>query len=209
MNNSQFETSNLTVGVNEHTGDTCFVYRGPSMAPIFKNGDLLYLSLEKHDFSAGDIIVFSKLEKSNFVVHRIVAKTDQGYVTRGDHNLRTDEDVVPFKHVIGKVIGVEKQGKRISVTGGRRGLCLARLRWSLQASYTSSLPWLGAPYRWLKARRWVGRVWHPHITTVQLQTPDGTMIKYVVRGKTVATWQPELKRFLCSRPYDLIIFPPE
>ena len=183
-----------------------FRYTGSSMLPTFKPGQVLYVRPMVESPRPGDVVVYKSGKQ--IIVHRVKALQANGFITRGDNNPRDDTPIKP-QQIIGIVKKVDDWGRPRSVMGGRRGLWLAQLRWILQALYTNSLPWLGAPYRWLKARRWAGRIWQPHITTVQLQTQDGPMIKYVVLGKTVATWQPELKRFLCRRPYDLIIFPPE
>ena len=185
----------------------CFIYHGLSMTPTFQPGQVLYVRPMAVMLLSGDVVVYKSGEK--LIVHRIKAIQGEGIITRGDNNLDEDPYLVRPEQIIGVVESAGDWDRQRPVTGGRSGLYLALLRWSLLEVYTNSLPWLGAPYRWLKAQRWVGRIWHPRVTTVQLQSQDGLLIKYVVHGKTMATWQPELKYFICRRPYDLIIFPPE
>lgn len=67
----------------------------------------------KHDPSAGDIVVFREdypLTDSDWVVHRVVAETDGGYLTKGDANDYTDQsekmhfDPVTSKNLAGVVV---------------------------------------------------------------------------------------------------------
>jgi hypothetical protein len=183
-----------------------FRYHGSSMRPTFKPGQVLYIRPEGHAVQPGDVVVYRKGEE--YIVHRVSSVRSDGIHTRGDNSTREDDGPIPAEQIVGVVEKMDDWGNIHPVAGGEKGLSFVRLRWGLGGIFQKMLPWLGAPYRWLKAHRWVPRIWHPYITTLQLQTKNGSLVKYVVRGKTVATWQPELRRFTCRRPYDLIIFPP-
>jgi hypothetical protein len=182
-------------------------YHGLSMCPTFKPGQVLYVRPEAEGVQPGDVVVYRQGDET--IVHRVKSVQGTGIHTRGDNNPREDETPIPADQIIGVVEKVDDWGTFHPVASGRKGLWFARLRWGMRGMFHKMLPWLGAPYRWLKASRWVPRLWRPYITTVQLQTQNGILIKYVVHGKTVATWQPQQSRFTCRRPYDLIIFPPE
>lgn len=184
-----------------------FRYRGLSMRSTFKPGQVLYMHPQAEGVQPGDVVVYRNgLE---YIVHRVNSLQEDGIHTRGDNNPHEDEAPITSDQIIGVVEKVDDWGNSHAVTGGWKGLWLARLRWGTYSMFNKMLPWLGAPYRWLKAKRWVARFWHPRITIVHLQVENGIMVKYIVRGKTVATWQPKLSRFTYQRPYDLIIFPPE
>jgi hypothetical protein len=184
-----------------------FRYSGLSMRSTFTAGQMLYLRPEARNIQPGDVVIYRRGEEH--IVHRVYAVTPAGLRTRGDDNPMVDGLIVPLDDIVGVVEGAEGTEGLQPVIGGRRGLCKARLRWGIRGFFTRRLPWLGAPYRWLKAKRWVNRFWQPQVTTVRLKSDNGVVVKYVVRGKTVATWQAQEARFTCSKPYDLVIFPPE
>jgi len=184
-----------------------FRYNGPSMLPTFKPGQVLYIRPQERAIQPGDVVVFNR--ENEYIVHRVIAVTPEGISTRGDNNPQGDPWLLTPDQVLGVVEKAEDWDKTHAVSGGTPALLKAKTRWGIKALFTRSLPWLGAPYRWLKARRWAAKIWHPSITQIQLQTNEGVMIKYLVRGKTVATWYPRPGRFICRRPYDLVIFPPK
>ena len=161
-----------------------FRYTGSSMVPTFKPGQVLYIRPVSRDIQPGDVIVYHRGD--DYVVHRVHSVQPDGMRTRGDNNPIEDESPVPLENVIGVVEKVDDWGDIRPVTGGKKGLWQAQARWELRALNNRILPWLGAPYRLIKARRWVSKVWHPRITRIQLQTTSGMVIKYVSNGKTVA-----------------------
>lgn len=184
-----------------------FRYKGPSMRPTFKPGQVLYICPEGRAFRPGDVVVYKSGAVN--VVHRVCAVTAEGVMTRGDNNLSVDAQLIPFEEILGVVERAEDWDATRGVTGGRWGLWRARARWRWKTLWLRSLPWLGAPYRWLKARRWVGRLWRPRVTMVRVNSSGSEIVKYVVDGNTVATFEPASGRFTYRRPYDLVIFPPE
>ncbi len=184
-----------------------FRYSGTSMRTTFKPGQVLYVHPRAKGVQPGDVVVYRK--DGEYIVHRVKEVQPGHVITRGDNNPNDDLEFILLDDIVGVVEKVDEWGNSHPVAGGRKGLWVARLRWELTAFFNWLRPVIGAPYRWLKTRRWVSRVWHPGVTTIQLRTLDGVMVKYLVRGKTVATWQPRNARFTCRRPYDLIIFPPE
>lgn len=178
-------------------------YHGPSMYPTFKPGQVLYLRPESHGVEPGDVVVYRC--GNTYIVHRVQLVQQEGFSTRGDNNPRADEAPIPQEEIIGVVDKVDDWGKLHPVTGGKRGLWQARMRWETKSLYHSLLPWLGAPYRWLKKRGWIRKLWHPPVERVHFQTLTGPIVKYISRGKIVAIWQPESSSFTCRRPYDLVI----
>ena len=193
---------NLQVFTNENK----FRYAGSSMRSTFKPGQVLYLRPTVKGIVAGDIVVYDS--GGEYIVHRVKEVKEKGISTRGDNNLHDDVNFVSLGQIVGVVETVDDWGSFHSVKGGRKGLWIARLRWGVLALNNYLRPVVGAPYRWLKVSHWINKVWHPEVTSIQLRIPEGIIIKFIVRGKTVASWQPQLKRFICRRPYDLIIHSP-
>ena len=84
-------------------GNTSYIMLlGNSMSPTIESGTFVIVKSEQ-DYSLGDIIAFIN-EDSRNVVHRIVDKTDTGYVTKGDNNPKDDPGIVKTENVVGKTI---------------------------------------------------------------------------------------------------------
>ncbi|MCE9652821.1 MAG: signal peptidase I [Nitrosarchaeum sp.] len=77
---------------------------GNSMHGTMESGTFIVAKPDPQ-YYLGDIIAFIN-EKDLNVVHRIVEQTDDGFVTKGDNNPRNDPKVIPFDHVLGRVLFV-------------------------------------------------------------------------------------------------------
>lgn len=90
-----------------------------SMTPTLNRGDLFLIN----PFSkgkVGDIVVFSM--NGQWTVHRIYAETSEGYITKGDNNIATDQqdgriDAVKKKDIIGTVVTVFDKPVRVPYVG--------------------------------------------------------------------------------------------
>ena len=191
----------------------CFAYHGHSMAPTFHSGHLLYVRPTARDIAPGDVIVFASPSGDACTVHRVVAVSAAGVLTRGDNNARQDGQPIPFARVVGRVEAVQQQGRLKPVRGGKPALWWARMGWVTRRARAWLRARLGAPYRALRAsprlRRVLARCFSRQIEVVRLETPHGPLVKYICRGRTVARWWPRLQRFECLKPYDLFIPRPE
>ena len=184
-----------------------FRYRGPSMRSTFTPGQVLFVDPEICEIKAGDVILF-RTEQGN-VVHRVREVTPQGIRTRGDNNPRDDDDLVQWSQVLGRVEHVDTGDEIQLVTGGSRGLLRADFRWTTWSLFNRLRPGLGWLYRLLKVKRIVLCFWHPKIVQLALKSELGEMTKYLVNGKTVATWDPQTRQLTCRKPYDMVIQPPQ
>lgn len=183
-----------------------FQYTGASMQPTLKPGQIIYVRPQVQDIQRGDVIVYR--QSHGYVVHRVRDLKDDLLITRGDNNPQEDQQLVHPDQIVGVAVHVDQNGSFRKIHGGWMAFWRANLRWKTRAWYQNLLPLIGAPYRWLKARRWVGRVWKPKVTQVRLVTQEGEVVKYLVSGKVVATWNPATARFTYRHPYDLVIFQP-
>lgn len=71
-----------------------------SMEPTLKVGGILYYKeIDKSEYKVNDIVVF----KSNkyLISHRIVEKTHNGFITKGDANKNIDSNKVLFNKALG------------------------------------------------------------------------------------------------------------
>jgi hypothetical protein len=204
------------------------------MSGTFQPGDCLLLSaILLSDVQTGDVIVFRKInhqagkgelaeaEADNSLgevhimgidqpvmelVHRVKAITKDGLITWGDNNLYPDSDLVTADNLVGKVTALERHAKRIPVAGSLIGILRARFLRTWKFHLWLLIVKIGRkPYRWLKARKWIPKLWHPTFVKLQLSYENGPVVKYIHGGKTIASWWPQKKRFVCRKPYDLVL----
>jgi len=79
-----------------------FIIQTGSMMPEIQIGELVFVG-KKQDYQEGDIITY-KVNQSYFVTHRIIAKTEEGFFTKGDFNNTKDEKMIKKEEIQGKVM---------------------------------------------------------------------------------------------------------
>lgn len=184
------------------------------MAGTFRPGDCLIVeSIPLADIGPGDIVIYRGVDQAgaeDAMVHRVVAVTAGGLLTRGDNNAHLDKVPVTVDNLIGRVARVERDGRTRRVRGSWRGLLRARLRYArnrVVPTVRRAIIWLGRrPYGWLRESGLVTYLWRPSILKLGLTNKNGTLVKFVHKGRTVATWWSEPGMFHCRRPYDLVIW---
>ncbi len=83
---------------------------GHSMKPMLRDRrDTMVISTPKGEPGRGDVVLF-KNSSGEYVLHRVIKKTRDGYVTRGDNCVRND-GAVPPEAVIGVLEGFYKGEK--------------------------------------------------------------------------------------------------
>jgi signal peptidase I len=97
-------------------------YRGPSMNPIFKTGDILeIIKYDSNSIKCGDVVVFQSPRSNRKITHRVVSNSSQGIRTRGDNVLKVDEYILTIDDIMGKVISIRRGKKKRRIHGGVRG----------------------------------------------------------------------------------------
>ncbi|MBI5347625.1 MAG: signal peptidase I [Candidatus Aenigmarchaeota archaeon] len=75
-----------------------------SMEPNLHRGDLLVVTgMATADYKTGDIVIYQRPEVSYTIVHRIIEKTEEGFVIKGDNNASPDPGFVKPSQILGKV----------------------------------------------------------------------------------------------------------
>ena len=78
-----------------------FQIQSGSMIPEIETQEVVIL-WKNNDYKENDIITYKT--NNYFITHRIVGKTQQGYITKGDFNNAEDEQIVTKEQIKGKVI---------------------------------------------------------------------------------------------------------
>ena len=181
--------------------------RGWSMRGTIEKGDCLWVSAVPFDsLQVGDVVAFACGCK--VITHRIVGREENGFVTQGDGSLQRDGECLTPGRLIGRVMGRERAGKRSPVMGGIRG----RRRGAIMRAANRVRSFVGhalaMPYRLTRTSQLVPLLWRPRMTVVHFAGSQGKSTKFIHRGKTVACWVPNERRWTCRKPYDLILAPP-
>jgi len=83
-----------------------FLFRasGISMSPFIRDNEKVIIEPPAGTLRTGDVILFAR-ENGQLTLHRIVKKTANGYVTRGDANGHHD-GIVPHNAVLGRAVHI-------------------------------------------------------------------------------------------------------
>ncbi|WP_457741981.1 signal peptidase I [Thermococcus sp.] len=95
-----------------------YAYSG-SMTPTIDKGDVFFINPLARNYDVGDIVVFRR--NGGWTVHRIFAITGDGFITKGDNNIVTDQEsglypLVRPENIAGKVIFM--MGHPLVIRGG-------------------------------------------------------------------------------------------
>lgn len=173
-----------------------------------------FLKTEKisiNELQNGDVIIFQKIEKNktkNILVHRVLSISKNKLVTRGDNNPKNDEEPVTEENLIGKVTHYERNGKTHKVWNGKLGLLRARVLHGRLYLIKATKFFLRKPYRMLKKTGIISKLWRPEIETIHFETQEGPLVKYIHKGRTVASCWTDSNCWWFHRPYDFVIYPP-
>lgn len=178
------------------------------MGYTFQLGDCLMLEPASVDnIRLGDIVAYRLTgnKGDSDVVHRVVKIVPNGLITRGDNNIQVDAGIVDQDRLLGKVTHLERNGRVLMVSCGPRGLVWSKFLHFLlyvRCLMSSFIRW---PYRLLSRSGIVPQLLRPAIVRLSLSVDNKPLIKYVSKGKTLAQWWPQQNRFVCKKPYDLVI----
>lgn len=124
----------FTVAMPASPVQISYVY-SDSMEPTIGQNDG-YLVVPIEDIDQQDIVVFRSQERDEYVTHRVVGRSDTGFITKGDNNEDTDQATgyahVQRDDVIGQVLTIDGDpltipgvGGLVSITKSSRFLLLA------------------------------------------------------------------------------------
>lgn len=89
-----------------------FRANGFSMSPFIQDGDLISLSpLLDAPPKMGEAVAFIDPETNKLIVHRIVSKDQNAYLILGDNQIEPGYDTIQIGNILGRVTGVERNGK--------------------------------------------------------------------------------------------------
>ncbi len=179
---------------------------GPSMYPTVRAGDLLLLdgpgTFQAH---RGDVIVFRVPETKECITHRIVSVSQTGLRTCGDNNRFVDPWIVQPSWIVGKVRAVERQARRISISGGGGGYVRFRLLRLRKGMLGPLARFLSPGYQFLAREGIVSQIvpLQRRMRIIALKRPQGTELRLLLGGMVVGRLLPGSERWRIRRPFRL------
>ena len=109
-------------------GTSCkFTAKGHSMDPFIRDGDEITLSPSiGYSPMIGDIVAFIHPVNSGLMVHRLIGKKDDSYLTKGDNASQAD-GLVQKINILGYVQRIERKGKQIYLGLGPERILISYL----------------------------------------------------------------------------------
>lgn len=104
-----------------------FQAKGFSMSPFIKDGDVITVSpLSGALPRLSDVVAFIHPKTGRLVVHRMVGKKDNYFIVKGD-NISDSDDLISRTNILGSVIKVERDGKKVFLGYGQERFLIAFL----------------------------------------------------------------------------------
>lgn len=101
--------------------------RGQSMLPFIHDLDVLTIEpMVRCDLEIGDVVAFTFSNLGKLVIHRVVARKEGGWCLRGD-NCPAEDGIIDNKDIIGRVVKVERNGRKVNLGMGRERFLIASL----------------------------------------------------------------------------------
>jgi signal peptidase I len=125
------EFAGLMEAVLEKNVPFRFRATGSSMTPFILDGDVVTMEPVSERLRPGHVVVFVNFRCNKLMVHRILRASPSGYVIRGDNNSEPD-GLMPASSIVGRVVRVERRGRRVRLGLGIEGVviaCLSRFGW--------------------------------------------------------------------------------
>jgi Signal peptidase, peptidase S26 len=184
------------------------MYRGTSMYPTLKCGDVLQIEPYKDNaIRKGDVVVFRSPDHDGPVVHRVLGEESGSYTTAGDNNCTVDLLALRPETAIGRVFHVRREGNLKPVRGGSAGIIIGFVM-RMRGRSARRLARLAQPgYRRL-ARSGIlrhlvrGRI---RFRIASFAKPEGTELQLFVGKYCVGRLPAGQGRWNIRRPFRLIV----
>jgi signal peptidase I len=95
-------------------GNDCrFQVKGHSMSPFIKDGDVVTISpMSDSSPGFGDVVAFIYLRTEKLVIHRVVRKSRDACIIKGENTLESD-GLIKKENILGVVTKIERKGKKV------------------------------------------------------------------------------------------------
>lgn len=184
------------------------IYKGPSMNPTLKAGDILLVILYKDKkIKYGDVILFIPPGDDQKITHRVISIDSQGIRTKGDNNNHIDPWVLSTDEIIGRVVYAKLGNRRRRIYGGVLGRIYAKGIRTIPVIDTWLSFLLSPAYHWLAQlgifRQWIPSRIRPRV--LSFNGSAGTELQLVMGQRVVGRRLAGEKQWWIKRPFRLFI----
>jgi signal peptidase I len=187
---------------------TLIVGQGSSMDPAVRAQDLIrHVPCFPETLRPGDVIVFRPPGVGYLMVHRIVANRPQGILTKGDNNDFVDPWILSKDGIVGRVVEVFREGRRLTIYRGAVGwgqMVTARVRRWIAAQIIRFHQVAGRqlrPPRMLD--RWLKRALKGRVITIRRSS--GIELQFLVGRRVIARRPSAQGRWHIRWPFNLFL----
>jgi signal peptidase I len=110
-----------------------FKARGSSMTPFIRDGDVITITrLRSGKAGLGAIVAFRHPDGGHLVIHRTIKVASDAVLIKGDNNPQKADGWIPNENILGSVVEIKRDGKRVWLGLGGERLLIAffsRLKW--------------------------------------------------------------------------------
>ena len=110
-----------------------YIVQSGSMEPVLQTGALAFVNTRGYRYQIGDVITYRLTDEDEapiLVTHRIIGRTEAGFVTRGDANVMPDPAPVTENQIVGRLLWQIPYAGYLAA-GITPGVCLIVLLWIL------------------------------------------------------------------------------
>ncbi len=101
---------------------------GFSMSPFIRNGDVITIApLSESKPATGKMVAFIHPESGGLTVHRAIGRKGNAYLLHGDNITDHPDGLIPQEEILGCVVSIERDGRRIRLGLGPEGRLIAGL----------------------------------------------------------------------------------
>lgn len=181
---------------------------GPSMRPLLKPGDLLFVvPYRGARVRRGDVVVFSPPGGRGLITHRVVSGRGNIWRTCGDNNDRVDPWPLATENIIGKVTHVQRADHPRRLSSAAAGRFWAVLLRGLNGARRQVFH-LGRPaYRWAAEHGILRRLIPVRIPlkVAAFSRPGGREFKLLLGGRVIGCLAAHHHRWWIKPPFRLLI----
>lgn len=181
---------------------------GNSMYPTLKPLDIASVTpCRASEVQVGDILVFPSPKNNTKIIHRVVAVTREGYVTRGDNSRHIDNWLVNPGIVCGKVESLRRNARQLRVRSGSQGHLIGQYRFVILNIVHAIKRILYPVYR-LLWRSGIFRLYMPkpfRPKVLAFKRPEGTEFHLVMGRKVIGRRSPTSTGWYIRPPYRLFV----
>jgi hypothetical protein len=178
------------------------------MNPLLESGDQLEIvSCNREKIRVGDVVVFYSPEDETKVVHRVVCSDSDGIKTRGDNCSHTDDRVLRYEDILGRVISATRGNRRFRVFGGPLGHSFAMAIRAIKNIDSILSPLLQPLYQRLAGgggfRRWLPGRMRPRV--ISFNRGEGKELQLLMGRRVIGRSLPGMTRWHIRRPFRLFV----